>query len=134
MDWADVAEALIRPPFYVSYVIPKSSLPDPAASCLEPSFGRRRGQLRDWRATLPDGSCMHVLEFKTIYVVHRDRANPNESVVRHVALDEPVMMVALPLLPLVELFRVLGRAEHRRRLARLGDPCAFNAGSLRPRG
>ena len=130
LDWPDVAKALMASPYHVSYVLPKSALPDPADSCLEPSFGRRRGQLRDWRATLPDGSCLHVLEYRSVYAVHRDRANPNDSVIRHVALDEPSLIALLPILPVLELLRVVGRALYRRGLARRGHPCAFNAGRL----
>ncbi len=130
MDWVDVAGVLTRLPYHVDFLLPKGGLPDPRSRCLEPSWGRRRGQVRDWRATLPDGSCMHVLEFKTIYVVHRDRANPNDSVIRHVAMDEPRLAPLVPLLPLLELLRALGRAIYRRNLARRGDPCAYNTGSL----
>ena len=114
----------MRRPFHVDYILRKDEVESPQEGCLEPSAGRPRGQLRNWRATLPDGSCMHVLEFKSVYVVHRDRANLNDSVLRHVALDEPRAMVYLLWLPLAELARLAFRAAYRKRLRARGSPCA----------
>ncbi|ADL18465.1 hypothetical protein ASAC_0057 [Acidilobus saccharovorans 345-15] len=123
MDWLAIERAMVKAPYHVDYVVPKDSVPRPEEQCLEPSFGKPRGQLRNWRATLSDGSCLHVLEFKHFYVVHRDRANLNDSVIRHVALDEPSMAVLSFWLPLLELLRALLRARRRKRLRAMGSPC-----------
>jgi len=133
LDWQHVMEVLSRAPYHVDFLVYKDELPDPSSACLEPSWGRPRGQLRDWRVTLPDGSCMHVVEYRRLYVVHRDRANLNDSVVRHVALDEPKLILPLAVwLPFLELLRVLYRVARRRRLLKRGDPCAYNGSDALP--
>lgn len=124
MNWDDVKRVMTRAPYHVDYLVPKSEVPDPRAYCLEPSFGRPRGQLRNWRATLPDGSCLHVLEFSRFYVVHRDRANLNDSVARHIALDEPRLIALTFWIPMLELLRLLFRLSYRKRLRARGDPCS----------
>ena len=76
---------------------------------------------------------MHVVEYRRLYVVHRDRANLNDSVVRHVALDEPKLILPLAVwLPLLELVRVLYRVARRKRLLTRGDPCAYNGSDTLP--
>ncbi|MGC9072036.1 MAG: hypothetical protein ACP5HK_05005 [Acidilobus sp.] len=130
MNWADVAGLLMRLPYHVDLLIYKRDVPSPREYCMEPSWGRPRGQVRNWRVTLPDGSCLHVLEYRSLYVVHRDRANLNESVVRHVALDEPSLALLSFWLPFLELIRVMARTLYRKRLALRGDPCAYNSGRL----
>jgi len=56
-------------------------------------------------------------------VVHRDRANLNDSVVKHIALDEPRMIVLTFWLPLLELARVLFRVMWRKRMRARGSRC-----------
>ncbi|MFP3080966.1 MAG: hypothetical protein RXN88_03445 [Acidilobus sp.] len=123
MDWETLERMMVKAPYHVDYIVPKDSMPSPEKACLEPSIGKYRGQLRNWRATLSDSSCLHVLEFKNIYVVHRDRANLNDSVVKHIALDEPRMIVLTFWLPLLELARVLFRVMWRKRMRARGSRC-----------
>ncbi len=123
MDWAEVARIMMRLPYHVDVIVRKDEVPSPRDYCMEPSIGKPRGQVSNWRATLPDGSCLHVLEYRNIYVVHRDRANLNDNIIRHIALDEPSAAIYLLWLPLLELVRILFRVLYRKRLAMSGSPC-----------
>ncbi|MCE4624129.1 MAG: hypothetical protein F7B11_05230 [Caldisphaeraceae archaeon] len=125
MKWEEVESKIMKSKFHQDYLYYKKQLPDPSSFCLEPSVGKPRGQIKNWRKTLPDGSCLHVLEFKNIYIVHRDRANPNDSIIKHIALDEPKLILLTFWIPMLELWRILFRCIYKKRQRNGENKCNY---------
>ena len=73
--------------FVHDFKIPKNEIAHPS---LFPGFrkdkGMPRGQRNDWRLRVGNG-CLHVLEFRTHYLVHWDVVDPAASISKHFFYD-----------------------------------------------
>jgi hypothetical protein len=95
MRWANVLPALLRQSYHRDFEVEKSSIEHPANAGFRQSLGELKGQ--DWRQTLPDGSCAHVLEYPTSYVYHRDIRNPDTDPWGHLLEDAPHWLFVIAL-------------------------------------
>lgn len=87
--WASVLPTLLRQSYHQDFEVEKSSIEHPGNAGFQQSLGELKGQDSDWRQTLPDGSCAHVLEYPTRYVYHRDVRNPDTDPLGHLLEDAP---------------------------------------------
>lgn len=87
MTWKEVGVHIQGCPFHEDYRILRNSIQHPSMEGFARSVGEIKGQLADWRKTLLDGTCLHVIEFPSKYVCHRDKKNPNEDPVGHLWAD-----------------------------------------------
>ncbi len=99
LEWIEVERYLYNKPFHYHVLIKKVNIIHPKEFGYKRSFGEFNGEKFDWRKTLIDGSCIHVREYDTYYIIHRDRINPDDDLIRHIALDS---LKSLPkLLPFI---------------------------------
>lgn len=72
-------------------------VPHPAESGLfHRSVGERKGQIADWRATLPGSRRgVHAVEFEDHYSVHVDRFDPEKEPLKHLMVDSPKTLLGL---------------------------------------
>ncbi len=140
-SWADVTNRLmsLKPKSRVR--IDKSEIPPPKSV---PRFRRstgfhQKGTQTHWRATLPDGRCLHVLERRGDYEAHLDLVDPAVDLLGHLAQDAPAffMISSLATGLLVGAgvtYVATGRAEETSGGALLGGLLAtlFAGGSLSP--
>ena len=72
-------------------------VPDPEMSGLfRRSVGERKGQLADWRASIPGSRRgVHAVEFEKHYSVHVDRYDPNKEPLKHLVVDSPKTLIGL---------------------------------------
>lgn len=89
MTWASVLPALLRQSYHQDFEVKKESIEHPTDAGFRQSLGELKGQDADWRQTLPDGSCAHVLEYPAHYVYHRDKRNPDADPWGHLLEDAP---------------------------------------------
>ena len=76
--------------------IPKGLIPHPLALGFEQSVGEPHGQAADFRAELPDGRGIHILDMVSGWSVHWDHVFPSlERWVDHLREDSPNWFVAL---------------------------------------
>ncbi|MDP8003324.1 MAG: hypothetical protein ACP5I6_03075 [Caldisphaera sp.] len=87
MDWADIEHYLASKPFYYHVLIRKCNISNPKASGYKRSFGEYNGEKIDWRKTLINGTCIHIREYENYYIVHKDKVNPDDNLLKHIALD-----------------------------------------------
>lgn len=81
-------------------------VPGPGESGLfRKSVGERKGQLADWRATVPGSRRgVHVVEFPEHYSVHVDRFDPGKDPIRHLLMDSPKTFASIIGAGLASLF------------------------------
>ncbi len=84
-------------PFYENFQIGKHDIGHPAQAGFGKSLGELKGQLADWRKSLPDSSCIHVLEYAADYTLHRDKRNPNTDLIGHLVEDAPHWLIVIGL-------------------------------------
>ena len=103
--WSNVLPSLMHQSLHQDFEIEKLSIEHPASAGFEQSLGELKGQDFDWRKTLADGTCVHVLEYPTCYVYHRDSRNPNTDPLGHLLEDAPhwLFFIALVIVGLVVL-------------------------------
>ncbi len=72
-------------------------VPDPSESGLfHRSVGERKGQIADWRASLPGSRRgVHAVEFDNYYSVHVDRFDPEKEPLKHLVVDSPKTLLGL---------------------------------------
>jgi hypothetical protein len=87
--WANVLPFLQHQSFHQDFEIEKWRIEHPINDGFEQSVGELKGQSSDWRKTLADGSCIHVLEYPARYVYPRDVHNPNSDPLGHLLDDAP---------------------------------------------
>ncbi len=109
-SWGSVVTRLSRLPFYRDVILDKTEIPHPSQSGFKKSIGEIKGQVADWRLTLRDGSCLHVVEFPQHYSIHRDQVNPDNDPLGHIVKDAPhwILIGVLALLAIVGIASLLG--------------------------
>lgn len=72
-------------------------VPDPEKSgFFHRSVGERKGQLADWRASVPGSRRgVHAVEFQDHYSVHVDRFDPGKEPLKHLVMDSPKTLLGL---------------------------------------
>ena len=88
-SWTVIVSFISTQPFHLDYTYPKGALTHPSQSGFKQSSGELKGQVADWRMTLPDRSGVHVIEFQDAYVVHRDKRCPLVDRLGHIVQDAP---------------------------------------------
>ncbi|MFP3228433.1 MAG: hypothetical protein RXQ71_06550 [Caldisphaera sp.] len=86
-DLDEIENYLLHKPFHYHILIKKSYIKEPKTKGYKKSFGEYNGEKLDWRKTLIDGSCIHIREYNDYYIIHRDRVNPDDNLLKHIALD-----------------------------------------------
>lgn len=103
---------------YGNIDVPKVSrdgfvIPTPEESGLfRRSIGEMKGQIADWRATVPGSSRgVHAVEFEDHYSVHVDNFDPAKAPLKHLLLDSPKTIFSLFLTASVSmlLYGLFGR-------------------------
>ena len=74
-------------------VVAKNGLPSPPAAGFRPHIGSLKGQRRDYRHPLEDGSDVHVREYDDRYEVHHDEVSAVEHPVGHLFTHAPHYLV-----------------------------------------
>ncbi len=93
--WAQVARRLQPLKADSEVRVPKDRIIHPRDL---PAFRRstgwpKKGGIAHWRATLPDGRCLHAVERKNDFMVHLDQVDPAIDLVGHLAQDSPSFFV-----------------------------------------
>lgn len=113
--WNSVVASVLS---YGNIDVPKiapdgQEVPGPEESGLfRKSIGERKGQIADWRSTIPDSiRGIHVVEFEDHYSVHVDRFDPGKDPVRHLLVDSPKTFFSIAAAGIFSLFLygLLGR-------------------------
>ncbi|MGC8572968.1 MAG: hypothetical protein C0171_00505 [Caldisphaera sp.] len=94
-DLDEIEQYLLHKPFHYHILIRKSNTQLPKTKGYKRSLGEYNGEKLDWRKTLIDGSCIHIREYNDYYIIHRDRVNPDDNLLKHIALDS---LKSLPLI------------------------------------
>lgn len=71
----------------------KDETKTPAEQGFRRSIGLVKGQNKDWRLALSNGSGVHVREYDNHYEVHIDTVDPSKSIVKHLAADTPITLL-----------------------------------------
>jgi hypothetical protein len=98
MNWRQISDYLLHRPYYEKIRIDKGKIPHPSISGFIRSLGELKGQVADWRKSLKDGSCLHVEEYSTHYVVHRDKVDPHKNLLGHLVKDAPHWLMVILLI------------------------------------
>ena len=99
IQWKEINRQIIRLPYKENIEINKGTASHPLRSGFQKHYGAPKGQFADYRKCLPDGSCIHVLEYKNKYYIHRDRFDPRENMTKHILYDlRNVLGVALTIM------------------------------------
>ncbi len=96
--WASRAAHLMKKPYHQDFRIEKGEIEHPTQAGFRKSLGEPKGQEADWRSTLPDGSCIHVLEYPGHYVFHKDKRNPDSDPWGHLWEDAPHWLMIIGLI------------------------------------
>ncbi|AFZ70784.1 hypothetical protein Calag_1062 [Caldisphaera lagunensis DSM 15908] len=119
LEWSDVERFLYYRPYHYHVLIKKTNIGHPKESGYKRSYGEYNGEKYDWRKTLIDGSCAHVREYDTYYIVHRDRVNPDDNLIKHIALDSlkslpKILPFIIPILLLRYNYKLVKKKRLRR--------------------
>jgi len=92
--WVSVGRDVLALPPRQDLKVWKFEVEDPTKHAFEVSAGALRGQLADYRLTLSDCRCIHVVEYADHFLVHWDEVSPKCDLVEHARRDAPGYYVA----------------------------------------
>lgn len=95
MNWSQIIQFLLKQPFHKDFQVEKKEVDHPSQAGFKKSAGEVKGQDADWRKGLPDGSCVHVLEYSTHYIFHRDKRDPEIDPLGHLSEDAPHWLLVI---------------------------------------
>ena len=87
IQWKEINRQITRLPYKENIEVKKGAVSQPLRSGFQKHYGAPKGQFADYRKRLPDGSCIHVLEYKNKYYIHRDQCDPREDMLGHIFYD-----------------------------------------------
>jgi hypothetical protein len=96
-SWCNVIERLQVEPIGTVFRVPMLGLPHPAQlpQAFVAGMGLPVGQKADFRATLTDGTALHVREFEDAYYAHLDQVSPHVAPLEHLRVDAPKVYIAV---------------------------------------
>jgi hypothetical protein len=87
LKWKEIKRQIMNLPYKENIEVKKGAVSHPLRSGFQKHYGAPKGQFADYRKCLPDGSCIHVLEYKDKYYIHRDRFDPRGNMLGHIFYD-----------------------------------------------
>jgi hypothetical protein len=86
-EWSDLIKKVQQMPPHVDLLVSRLQVEEPIRFGFRKSVGWRKGALTNWRLALPSGRCIHVREYRDIFKIHWDIADPRHNPLRHLMYD-----------------------------------------------
>jgi len=85
--WNKIIRQINHLPFKENIEVMKRRVSHPLRVGFKEHFGMPKGQIADYRKRMPNGQCVHVLEYRDKYYIHRDRIDPRKDPLGHAFYD-----------------------------------------------
>jgi len=104
IQWECVFRQVLAAPVHDEFQVPKIGMPHPIDQGFRSATGYPKGALAQYCCKTLDGGRIHIREYETYFVVHRDWGDPDSglgSLITHLINDSPEVLVGLGLLWLI---------------------------------
>lgn len=104
IEWASVFQQVLAAPPHDEFRVPKLGMPHPVDRGFRLASGYPEGALAQYSRKTSDGGRIHIREYETYFMVHRDWGDPDSGLgglIIHLINDSPEVLVGLTLLWLI---------------------------------
>ncbi len=96
--WTNVFQQVMASPPHQDIQVPKLGMPHPIDQSFNSATGYLKGAIGQYSLRTPDGGRIHIREYQTYFVVHRDWGDPDSGLgglLIHFFNDSPEVLLGL---------------------------------------